>query len=87
MDCFGDVVMSAVCGPRAARLGSATRKRSRAIAAMRTGPNPTRERFIPTMDDFSFNTGGFTVRYTPDDHSGSNFVESTVITKEGRFLR
>ena len=53
----------------------------------RTGPNLTRERFIATMDNFGFDTGGFTVSYTPDDHSGSRFVELTVITKEGKFLR
>ncbi|MBP8294495.1 MAG: ABC transporter substrate-binding protein [Burkholderiales bacterium] len=53
----------------------------------RTGPNLTRERFIATMENFGFDTGGFTVSYTPDDHSGSRFVELTVITKEGKFLR
>ena len=53
----------------------------------RTGPNLSRERFVATMDNFSFDTGGFAVRYSPDDHSGSNFVELTVITKEGKFLR
>ena len=53
----------------------------------RTGPNLTRERFIATMQNFAFDTGGFAVHYTPDDHAGSHFVELTVITKEGKFLR
>ena len=53
----------------------------------RTGPNLTRERFVSTMESFAYDTGGFTVSYTPDDHSGSQFVELTVITKEGKFLR
>jgi ABC-type branched-subunit amino acid transport system substrate-binding protein len=53
----------------------------------RTGPNLTRERFLQTMDSFSYDTGGFTVNYTPTDHSGSHFVELTVITKDGKFLR
>jgi branched-chain amino acid transport system substrate-binding protein len=53
----------------------------------RTGPKLTRERFIATMENFSFDTGGFAVRYTPEDHSGSQFVELTVITKDGKFLR
>jgi ABC-type branched-subunit amino acid transport system substrate-binding protein len=53
----------------------------------RTGANLTRERFIQTMDSFSYDTGGFIVSYTPTDHSGSQFVELTVITKDGRFLR
>jgi ABC-type branched-subunit amino acid transport system substrate-binding protein len=54
----------------------------------RTGANLTRERFVQTMESsFSYDTGGFIVNYTPADHSGSNFVELTVITKEGKFLR
>jgi hypothetical protein len=39
------------------------------------------------MENFSYDTGGFIVNYTPNDHSGSHFVELTVITKEGKFLR
>ena len=53
----------------------------------RTGPMLTRERFISTMENFTFDTGGFVVTYTPTDHNGSTFVELTVITKEGKFLR
>ncbi|MEO8134010.1 MAG: ABC transporter substrate-binding protein [Betaproteobacteria bacterium] len=53
----------------------------------RTGPNLTRERFISTMENSGFDTGGFIVGYTPTDHSGSTFVELTVITKQGKFLR
>ena len=53
----------------------------------RAGPSLTRERFIATMEDFTYDTGGFAVTYTPSDHSGSTFVELTVITKEGKFLR
>ena len=53
----------------------------------RTGPNLTRERFVSTMEVLAYDAGGFQVSYSPSDHSGSNFVEMTVITKEGRFLR
>lgn len=53
----------------------------------RTGPNLTRERFVGTMETLTFDTGGFAVSYTPEDHSGSHFVELTVITKNGKFLR
>ena len=31
--------------------------------------------------------GGVMIRYGPDDHSGSEFVELTMIGKDGRFLR
>ncbi len=53
----------------------------------RTGPALTREKFISTMESFSFDAGGFLVSYSPTDHSGSRFVELTVITKDGKFLR
>ena len=53
----------------------------------RTGKDLTRERFVQTMENFSYDTGGFIVNYTPSDRTGSQFVELTVITKEGKFLR
>ena len=53
----------------------------------RTGPALTREKFVSTMEDFSYDTGGFAVSYSLGDHSGSRFVELTVITKDGKFLR
>jgi branched-chain amino acid transport system substrate-binding protein len=53
----------------------------------RAGPNLTRERFVQTMETLNYDTGGFTVSYSPNDRSGSHFVELTVITKDGKFLR
>ena len=34
-----------------------------------------------------FDVGGFVVSFSPTDHSGSKFVELTVIGKDERFLR
>jgi hypothetical protein len=34
-----------------------------------------------------YDVGGFTVSFSPTDHSGSKFVELTVISKDERFLR
>src|SRR6266496_3350000 len=54
----------------------------------RTGSELTREKFIGTMEQIrDFDVGGFTVSFTPTDHSGSRFVELTVIGKNERFLR
>jgi ABC-type branched-subunit amino acid transport system substrate-binding protein len=54
----------------------------------RTGPDLTRERFINAMEQIrDFDVGGFTVSFSPSDHSGSRFVELTVIGKDERFLR
>ncbi len=54
----------------------------------RTGQDLTRERFITAMEQLrDYDVGGFTVTFTPTDHSGSKFVELTVIGKDERFLR
>jgi ABC-type branched-subunit amino acid transport system substrate-binding protein len=54
----------------------------------RTGNDLTRERFINAMEQIrDYDVGGFTVSFTPTDHSGSKFVELTVISKDERFLR
>lgn len=54
----------------------------------RVGPEPTREKFIAAMEQLrDFDVGGFTVSFTATDHSGSKFVELTVIGKDERFLR
>jgi branched-chain amino acid transport system substrate-binding protein len=54
----------------------------------RTGVDLTREKFIAAMEQIrDFDVGGFVVTFTPTDHSGSKFVELTVIGKDERFLR
>jgi ABC-type branched-subunit amino acid transport system substrate-binding protein len=54
----------------------------------RAGPELTRERFIAAMEQIrDYDVGGFTVSFTPTDHSGSKFVELTVIGRDERFLR
>lgn len=54
----------------------------------RTGPDLTRERFVAAMEQIrDFDVGGFVVTFSPTDHSGSKFVELTVIGKDERFLR
>lgn len=54
----------------------------------RAGQDLTRERFIAAMEQLrDYDVGGFTVTFTPTDHSGSKFVELTVIGKDERFLR
>jgi ABC-type branched-subunit amino acid transport system substrate-binding protein len=54
----------------------------------RTGNDLTRERFIAAMEQLrDYDVGGFTVSFSPTDHSGSKFVELTVIGKDERFLR
>ena len=54
----------------------------------RTGTDLTRERFIAAMEKMKeVDLGGYTVNFSPTDHSGSKFVEMTVIGKDERFMR
>ena len=54
----------------------------------RTGSDLTREKFINAMENMrDVDVGGFLVTFTPTNHSGSKFVELTVIGKDERFLR
>jgi branched-chain amino acid transport system substrate-binding protein len=54
----------------------------------RAGNDLTRERFIAAMEQLrDFDLGGYLVTFSPTDHSGSRFVELTVIGKDESFLR
>jgi ABC-type branched-subunit amino acid transport system substrate-binding protein len=54
----------------------------------RAGRNLTREGFIRGLESMKkVDLGGVMVTYGPDDHSGSEFVELTMIDKQGRFIR
>lgn len=54
----------------------------------RAGPNLTREKVIRSLETLNaYDTGGFTVNFSPSNRIGSRFVEITVIGKDGRLLR
>jgi branched-chain amino acid transport system substrate-binding protein len=52
----------------------------------RAGPNLTRDGFIKAVESMSaYDTGGFGVRFTPRQHAGSDYVDLTIISKNGKF--
>ena len=54
----------------------------------RAGKDITREKFVSAMESLKdFDIGGFRVTYAADDHSGSKFVDLTVIGPNGKFMR
>jgi ABC-type branched-subunit amino acid transport system substrate-binding protein len=53
----------------------------------RAGRDLTREKFIDTMEKLDVDLGGFYVSYSPKSHTGSQFVDLTIIGREGKFLR
>jgi ABC-type branched-subunit amino acid transport system substrate-binding protein len=53
----------------------------------RAGRSPSREGLIAGIESIrSWDMGGFTVNYGPQDHVGSRFVEVTTVGRDGRFL-
>jgi branched-chain amino acid transport system substrate-binding protein len=54
----------------------------------RAGRNLTRDGFVRAMESMQrIDFGGIMVTYGPSDHSGSEFVELTMIGKNGRIIR
>jgi branched-chain amino acid transport system substrate-binding protein len=53
----------------------------------RTGRDLTREKFVDTLEKLDVDLGGFYVTYSPKSHTGSKFVDLTIIGREGKFLR
>ena len=54
----------------------------------RTGRSLTRESFIAAMEKMhDVDLGGFFVGYSPTNRAGSKFVDLTIISRDGKFLR
>jgi branched-chain amino acid transport system substrate-binding protein len=51
------------------------------------GANPTRASFARSLETMGpIDTGGFTVKFSPTNHNGSDYVELTVIRNDGTFM-
>ena len=54
----------------------------------RAGKDPTREKFVAAMESMSnYEIGGFAVRFAADNHNGSQYVDLSMIGRDGRFIR
>ena len=54
----------------------------------RAGKNPTREGLRTALEGIrSFNLGGLEIGYGPDDHTGLEFVDLSIVSADGRFMR
>jgi branched-chain amino acid transport system substrate-binding protein len=58
-----------------------------AEALRRAGPKVTPETLVTAFESLNLNLGGFNVAYSPRTRTGSEFVELTMISKNGRFIR
>ncbi len=54
----------------------------------KAGKNLTRESLVDAMSNMgATDFGGFRVRYSPNNHNGSSFVDLTILSKGGKFKR
>jgi len=56
-------------------------------ALKRAGKNPTREGLVTAFESLKLNLGGFQLAYSPTTRTGSEFVDLTMISKGGKFIR
>lgn len=57
-------------------------------ALRRAGPKPSRERIQAALESLSkFDIGGLEVNFSPQDHTGLDFADLSIITADGRFRR
>ncbi|MEP7181245.1 MAG: ABC transporter substrate-binding protein [Betaproteobacteria bacterium] len=53
----------------------------------RTGKDPTREKFVTAMESISYlEIGGFLVRFSPENHNGSQYVDLSMIGRDAKFI-
>ena len=57
-------------------------------ALRRAGKDLTREKLIAALESMgSYDLGGFRIHFSPTDHQGSDFVELTIVGRDGEFRR
>ncbi len=57
-------------------------------ALRRSGRDLSREKLMATLESMGkIDVGGFSVTYAQNDHSGSKFVDTTIISRGGKFVR
>jgi branched-chain amino acid transport system substrate-binding protein len=57
-------------------------------ALKRAGKRPTRAKIITAMESMSnVDLGGFSVSYSPDNHSGMSYFDLSMINRSGKFMR
>jgi len=54
----------------------------------RAGPNPTRQKLFAALEGMrNYDLGGLEISYGPDDHTGLDFADLSIIGQDGKFKR
>ena len=57
-------------------------------ALRRASPNPTRQKVLAALEGLQkFDIGGLEISYSPEDHSGLDFADLSIIGGDGKFKR
>jgi branched-chain amino acid transport system substrate-binding protein len=57
-------------------------------ALRRAGPKPSRDRIVAALDGMrKFDLGGLEISFAPDDHTGLDFADLSIIGSDGKFRR
>jgi len=56
-------------------------------ALRRAGANPTPQSLIAAMEKLDYDVGGFPIGFANHGRTGSEFMELTMISKNGKFIR
>lgn len=55
-------------------------------AMQKSGKKLTREKLVSTLETMKFDYGGFRIKFSPASHHGSDFVELSIIGKDGKLM-
>lgn len=54
----------------------------------RAGPEPTREKLVTALENLrDYDLGGILISYSPTRHTGSSFVEMSIVSSTGKLIR
>ena len=57
-------------------------------ALRRAGPKPTREKIVDALNGLQrYDLGGLELGFSPTDHTGLDYVELSIIGRDGKFHR
>ncbi len=56
-------------------------------ALRRAGPAPTRAKLQAALEGMKFDLGGLEVNFTPQDHTGLDFADLSIVGSDGKFKR
>ena len=83
-------VVTFLSGPAAGPFGEPSANAAKVLVEglRRAGPKPSREKIQTALESIQkFDLGGLDISYGPDDHTGLDFADLSIIGTDGKFRR